>query len=200
MRLLQLLRIPAAFIAANWAGLLGIVSLVGAVPSLAGTQKVMSSLEEHADTSGMVVVRHILRTLRRDLPATVALWVYVVLAISTTALLALVFDAPERVFFAGLGAPVYLVTGVFLTAYVRAAALLPTGASRTEVVQASIALLTRHPLRALGAALLVPATAPVWVLAPLTIACGVSLPAWAVDAVWTGVGRSRSPQLAILAA
>lgn len=128
----------------------------------------------------------------RDLPVTFALWLYLVLAISTTAVLTLVFTAPERVFFAGLCVPVYWIAGALLATYVRAAAVLPPAASRREVVEATAALVAAHPGRSLATVAVVLATAPVWVLAPLTIACGVSVPAWAVNALWARPRRARA--------
>lgn len=47
--LVKFLRIPAAFIAANWAGLLCVLSVVGLVPGLAGNARVTADLDEHAD-------------------------------------------------------------------------------------------------------------------------------------------------------
>lgn len=190
MRLLQFLRIPAAFIAANWAGLLGVLCL-GAVPAFAGNQKVMTDLDTHADDAGITVLEHIRRTWWRDLPVTLAFGAYVLLALGTTAVVALAFDVPTRVFFVGLLVPVYLVAGALLAAYVRAAAVLPELASRSEVVEAAIALVLAHPVRALGAVALVLGTAPVWILAPLTIACGLSLPAWALNSLWTRPQRAQ---------
>lgn len=192
MRLLQFLRLPAAFIAANWAGLLGVLCL-GAVPAFAGNQKVMTDLDTHADDAGITVLEHIRRTWWRDLPLTLAFGAYVLLAIGTTALLALVFDAPARVFFAGLLVPVYWASGALLGSYIRAAALLPVTAARDEVTDTALALTIGHPLRALATIMIVLATTPVWVLAPLTIACGLSLPAWALNSLWTRPPRAQRP-------
>jgi hypothetical protein len=41
---------PAAFIAANWGALLGVVSVVGLFPALAGAARVLTNLPEHAAT------------------------------------------------------------------------------------------------------------------------------------------------------
>ncbi|WP_434081034.1 hypothetical protein [Sanguibacter sp. Z1732] len=39
MRLIEFLRKPSAFIAANWAGLLGVLTVGGAVPAFAATSE-----------------------------------------------------------------------------------------------------------------------------------------------------------------
>jgi hypothetical protein len=183
MRLMRWLRVPAAFIAANWAGLLAL-AVLGIVPAAAGTQRVMADLDQYADESGTVVLRQLRRTWWRDLPVSLAALVSLALAAATVAVLVGVFDGPTRVFFGGLLTPVYWVLAAAIAAYVRAAATLDLGASRGEVLDAAIALLLRHPVRALLTLPAVVLSAPVYVLPPLTVACGLSAPAWVLEQVW----------------
>src|SRR5690606_39426550 len=67
MRLLRWLRVPAAFVATTWAGLLAVVVL-GLVPATAGAQRVMTRLDDHADEPGPVVLRQLRRTGWRRQP------------------------------------------------------------------------------------------------------------------------------------
>ncbi|WP_420112256.1 hypothetical protein [Pseudactinotalea sp.] len=183
MRLMRWLRVPAAFISANWAGLLAIVVL-GLVPAAAGNQRVMSRLDHHADEAGTVVLRQLRRTWWRDLPVSLGMLVYLGLGAATVALMAWVYEGPVRVYFVGMLVPVYWVVGAAIAAYVRAAATMPLTATRTEVLSAAGHLALTYPVRAL---LTVPATvlaAPAYVLAPLTVACGLSLPAWVLAQIW----------------
>lgn len=192
MKLLNFLRIPAAFIAANWAGLVGVLLLVGVVPAFAGNQRVTSGLDEHVDDAGVAVLRQLRRTWWRDLPATCAFWAALVLGAATVALMVGVFDAPTRVFFTGLLVPVYWGAGALFNCYVRAAATLPLEATRGDVTDEMLRLALRHPLRAAATMLVVAATTPVWILAPITIACGLSVPAWALGSLWAARSRSRA--------
>ncbi|MGC0273735.1 hypothetical protein ACO0LV_12165 [Pseudactinotalea sp. Z1739] len=194
MRLIEFLRKPSAFIAANWAGLLGVLTVGGAVPAFAGNQRVTSSLATYADEGGVTVLRQLRHTWWRDLPATACFWVYVISGSGTVALMVGVFEAPTRVFFAGLLVPVYWVAGALLGCYIRAAATVPVHAPRGLVVDEMVHLALAHPFRALLTVPMVIATAPVWALAPLTVACGLSVPAWALSTVW-GRGVAAPPRL-----
>src|SRR5699024_11572626 len=49
-------------------------------------------------------------------------------------------------------------------------------------------LVVRRPAAALAAPALVALLSPLWLLAPLTIACGFSIPPWVLGRLW-GVGR-----------
>lgn len=182
--LMRFLRIPAAFIGANFAGLACVLSVVGTVPGLAGNARVMSDLDEHADTSGMVVVRQVRRTLRRDLPVSLVAWLVVAAGAGTVWLMVNAFDGGTRVFFAGLLVPVYWVVGALLSAYVQAAGTLPLEAPRSAVVQRAGHLALTRRVRALLTVPLLLVLTPVWALAPLTVACGVSVPAWALGRLW----------------
>ncbi|APX33212.1 hypothetical protein BH708_11370 [Brachybacterium sp. P6-10-X1] len=59
------------------------------------------------------------------------------------------------------------------------------GAGRRDVVRAAIALVLRRPGRWLPAPAMIVALAPLWLLAPLTIAVGVSLPPHVLARFWT---------------
>lgn len=183
MRLMRWLRVPTAFVAANWAGLLAVVGL-GLVPAAAGAQRVMADLDEHADDAGAVVLRQLRRTWWRDLPVSLSALFWLGILAGTVALLGGATEGSVRVFLVGLLVPVHWVAAALLGAYVRAAATLEPGASRAEVVDEAIELALRHPVRALAAVLVVLLTAPAYLLAPLTVACGLTAPAWAVDQVW----------------
>ena len=48
----------------------------------------------------------------------------------------------------------------------------------------ALALVGRRPLAALMAPALIALLSPLWLLAPLTIACGFSVPPWVVGRLW----------------
>lgn len=184
MRLLGWLRVPAAFIAANWAGLVAVMTLVAVVPALAANQRVTGDLDRYGDEAGRTVLRDVRATWWRDLPVSLAFWAYVGAGVATVVILTAA-DPSTRVLFVGALVPVYWVGAALLGAYVRSAATSEPTASRREVVDELLRLLATHPVRALMTVPVVIATAPIWSLLPFTIACGLSVPAWAVDAVWT---------------
>lgn len=184
MNLVAFLRIPAAFVSANWAGLLGVLCVVGTIPAFAGNARVVADLDEHADTSGRVVLRQLRRTTWRDLPVSLAFGAYVVVGVANVALLVAAFDGGTRVFLGGLLVPVYWVAGAALGAYVRAAGTVPLSATRGQVLEEAVRLMVTCPVRALLSVAVVIATTPVWILAPITIACGLSLPAWLLARLW----------------
>lgn len=190
MRLMRWLRIPAAFIASNWAALLA-VAVLGLVPAAAGTQRVMARLEHHADEAGAVVLRQLRHTWWRDLPVSLGMLGHLLLLSATVPVVVGGLEGPTRVFFVGLLVPVHWIAAAMFATYVRAAATQAMTATRAEVLEAAISLALVHPVRALLAVVALLAAAPAYVLAPLTIACGMSAPAWALDQVWRA-RRARS--------
>lgn len=64
------------------------------------------------------------------------------------------------------------------------AAELDLCAPRGVVAGAALALLMRRPLRALLAPAAIIAVSPLWMLTPLTIAIGFSLPPFLIAKVW----------------
>src|SRR5699024_4856810 len=167
---------PAAFFAANWAAMLGILTVIGIVPALAGATRVTGDLEQYEDEAFTSTLRHVRRTLLRDGPASLLL----LLVLGGLVLNALVLPRLQpdlRVFAVGLMLPVLWVLVSVLSAYV-AVASRDAGAERSEVMLRALALVMRRPVAALAAPALVVLLSPVWLLAPLTIACGFSVPPW----------------------
>ena len=183
MRLMRWLRVPAAFVATTWAGLLAVVVL-GLVPATAGAQRVMTRLDDHAEEAGAVVLRQLRRTWWRDLPVSLGVLAHLAAVAATVALLVQGTEGAARVFLVGLLVPVHWAAAAMTACYVRAAATLPLDAPRGEVLDAAIDLGLSHPLRALLTVPAVLLAAPTYVLAPLTVACGIAAPAWVVDQVW----------------
>lgn len=187
-RLLDALRRPSAFVSSNWAGLLAVASIVGVVPGLAGVTRVVTDLDRHADEGFVVPWRQVRATLRRDLPLSLTVVVATVMALAD--LWAVVHVAPAtRVMVVGFLVPVLAAVCVFTAGYAVAASTLPFDADRGEVLALCARLLRRHPVRALLTPLLMLVLLPLLVLPPVTIAVGVSLPAWVI-AAWWGVRES----------
>jgi hypothetical protein len=86
-----------------------------------------------------------------------------------------------RVAVVGFLVPVVWAACVFVAAYVAAASAEPLDASRHDVLGLTAVLVQRRPVRSL---------APVVLLPPLTVAVGLSLPAWFMGE-WFGVAAWR---------
>lgn len=180
--LVRLLVKPAAFLGANWAALLGVLSVVGIVPALAGATRVTGDLAQYEDAAFTSALRHMRRTLLRDAPASLLL-LLVAGGIGGNALVLPRLDPSLRVFAVGLLVPVLWVLIAVLSAYVVAAARDQVS-ERAEILVAALGLMRSRPLAALVAPALVALLSPLWLLAPLTIAIGLSVPPWIVGRLW----------------
>ena len=179
--ILRFFVVPGAVIAANTAGLLGMVSVVLAVPVLAGAARVLGDLDAHGDEAFRAVLRHARRTWRRDLPLTAVLWL--LMGAIAGNLLAVPALAPgPRTFAVGLLVPLAWVVVSWLSADVVLAA--QDDLDRGELVLRTTAHLVRSPGRALAAPAAVVALSPLWLLAPLTIAGGLAVPPFLLRALW----------------
>jgi uncharacterized membrane protein YesL len=179
--LIRFLRRPAVFFAANWAALLGVVSVVGLVPALAGATRATTHPQADDDVTFTETVRHLRRTWRRDLPITAGTWVFLLLLVADAIVIANV-DPGTRVFLTGAVVPVAWAVIAWLSAYVVSA--VEDDVDLRTVARAATLLVVRRPLRALLAPALVLVLAPVWLLAPLTLAIGFSLPPWVLAKSW----------------
>jgi hypothetical protein len=99
-------------------------------------------------------------------------------------------DVGMRVAVVGFLVPVVWAVCIFVAAYVAAASAQPLNASRHDVLGLTALLVTRRPVRSLLTPLLLVALAPVVLLPPLTVAVGLSLPAWFMGE-WFGVAAWR---------
>ncbi|HEX7349547.1 hypothetical protein [Brachybacterium sp.] len=187
--LVRLLAKPAAFLGANWAAMLGILTVVGIVPALAGATRVTGDLAEHRDSAFTSTLEHMRRTLRRDAPASGAL-LLVCLGIAMNAVVLPAMAPSARVFAVGAVLPVTWVLVALLSAYVVVAASDQRG-DRSTIVWRALSLTARRPVTALAAPALIALLAPLWLLAPLTIACGFSVPPWVLARAWGGLRPDR---------
>lgn len=182
--IVRFLALPAAFFAANWAALLMVPTVVGTVPALVATTRTTTDLSEHGDRAFRETLTASGRLLRRDGPASLVLWAVIALLAGDVAILTLLVEGGTRVLLVGMALPPLWVAISVLSAYVVAAASAGIGAGRPEVVRAAVALVLRRPGRALLAPAMIVALAPLWLLAPLTIAVGVSLPPHVLARFW----------------
>jgi hypothetical protein len=182
--LVRALTIPAAFIAANWAALLAILTVIGTVPALIAATRTTTDLHAHADRAFRETLRAAFVLLRRDWLMSLVLWVLLALLVGNSLILADLATGSTRVFLVGLALPPTWLAVSFLSAYVLVASEMELTAPRGEVAGAALRLMVRRPLRALLAPLAVIAVSPLWMLAPLTIAIGFSLPPFLVAKVW----------------
>lgn len=188
--LIRFLRRPAVFFAANWAALLGVLSVVGLMPALAGATRATTHPEADDDVTFTQTVRHLHRTWRRDLPVTFGTWVFLLLLVADAIVIAQV-DSGARVFLVGALVPVAWAVIAWLSAYVVSAAA--DDVDRRSVARSATLLVIGRPLRALMAPALVLVLAPVWLLAPLTLAIGFSLPPWVVAKSWGPALQGDAP-------
>lgn len=177
---------PAAFLAANWAALLGILTVAGIVPALAAATRVTGDLTRYEDSAFRSAVDHMRGTVRRDAPASLLL-LLVTGGIAANGLLLPQLESSVRVFVVGLLLPVLWVLVALLSAYVVVASR-SVEPRREEVVLGAISLAVRRPVAALIAPALIAVLSPLWLLAPLTIACGFSVPPWILGRLWTASG------------
>lgn len=180
--LVRLLVKPAAFLGTNWAALLGVLTIVGIVPALAGATRATGDLAQYEDSAFTSTLRHLRRTLLRDAPASVLL-LLVAGGIGANALVLPRLEASLRVFAVGLLLPLLWALIAVLSAYVVAAARDQVS-DRAQIVLESLRLMRARPLAALAAPVLVALLSPLWLLAPLTIAVGFSVPPWLVGRLW----------------
>lgn len=183
--IVRFLAMPAAFFAANWAALLMIPTVLGTVPALVATTRTTTDLPEHGDRAFRETLTASVRLLRRDGPASLVLWAVIILLAGDIAILTLLVEGGTRVLLVGMALPPLWVAVSVLSAYVVAAASQGIDAGRRDVVRAAITLALRRPGRALLAPAMIVALAPLWLLAPLTIAIGVSLPPHVLARFWT---------------
>lgn len=188
-RLLHALRKPAAFFASDWAALVAVATILGVVPGLAGVMRVVTDLDRYEDEPFMTPLRQLRATWRRDLPVSLLLWVVLVLGALDTYAVTQV-EVGMRVAVVGFLVPVVWAACVFVAAYVAAASAEPLDASRHDVLGLTAVLVQRRPVRSLLTPLLLVALAPVVLLPPLTVAVGLSLPAWFMGE-WFGVAAWR---------
>ncbi|AXK46332.1 hypothetical protein [Brachybacterium saurashtrense] len=195
--LVRLLVKPAAFLGANWAALLGVLTVVGIVPALAGATRVTSDLEQYEDSAFTTTLRHARRTLVRDAPASLLL-LLVAGGIAGNALVLPRLDASLRVFAVGVLLPLLWALIAMLSAYVVAASRDEHG-ERAAILLEALRLVRARPVAALAAPPLIALLSPLWLLAPLTIAIGLSVPPWVVGRLWSsaphiGAYRARSTE------
>ncbi|PWH06271.1 hypothetical protein DEO23_04605 [Brachybacterium endophyticum] len=189
--LLRFFVLPGALIAANAAALLGVLTVIGLVTALAAATRTTTRLGDSADTAFRSTISRIRRTLLRDAP-TSALLVLTILAIGFDGLFLASLPASSRVLVAGVLTPPTWAMIAWLSAYVRVAAESEE-VDWLAVAREAMGLCASRPLRALLAPLAVAVLSPLWLLAPLTIACGFSLPPLLTATLW-GPWAPPAPQ------
>lgn len=190
--LIDRLRKPSALFSSNWAGILWLLPGVTAVPALAGVTRVATDLTRYADEGFVTVTRTVRATWRRDLP--VSLLAVVSLVMGLANLWAIINVASDvRVLVVGFLVPVMWAVLVFVGAYTAVAGTLSVDASRLEVLAAVAALMRAKPLACLTLPVIQVLVTPVVVFPPLTVAVGLSIPAWII-AEWLRLRPEPSPE------
>lgn len=181
---LRALRTPAVFIATNWAALLCAISIIGMVPGLSAASRVTLYRDRYGDEAFTCVLQYAFRTWRRDLPVTALFWFLCLAVLGNGVILSQFIEGSARVFLVGLIAPVGWVAVAAISAYSFSAARLGSRTNRAEVTDATVVLLLKRPFRALVIPAVVLAVSPLWLLAPVTVAVGLSLSPFLVAQVW----------------
>lgn len=181
--------VPGAVIAANWAALLCAATLVGLLPGLAGAGRVLTDFREHQDAAFRSVLRHARATVRRDFPVSVGTWI-LICAIVLNGLLVPSISPSARTFMVGLLVPLIWLLIAWVSAYIAAAQ--DPAADRATVTLRATHLCTSRPLRALLAPAAIIGLSPLWLLAPITIACGISVPPYLLATLWRAHDRPQA--------
>lgn len=183
-RIVRALTVPAAFVATNWAAILLAITVVGTIPALTSATRTTTDLAGHADRSFRETLRAGAALLRRDWLISLAMWAALLLLVGDAVILSGLATGSTRVFLAGLALPPAWLVASFLSAYVVVAARSAPEAPRREVAASALHLMMTRPVRALLIPLVIVAVSPLWLLAPLTIAIGFSLPPFFVAKFW----------------
>lgn len=192
--MVRLLVKPAAFLASNWAAMLGVLTVVGIVPALSGATRITADLSQYEDSAFTSTLGHLRRTLRRDAPASMLLLLVLCGGVGNAMVLPQL-DPSLRVFAVGVTLPVLWMLVAVLSAYIVIAAR-DAATERSQVVVATLALVIHRPVAALVAPGLIVLLSPLWLLAPLTIACGFSIPPWVVGRLWGAAASIPGEQTA----
>lgn len=182
--LVRALTTPAAFFATNWAAILAILTVVGLGPALVAATRTTTDLRSHADRAFRETLRASAVLVRRDWVLSFALWALLLLIAGNALILTDLAAGGTRVFLVGISLPPTWLAVSYLSAYVVAAAASDLGTSRGAVSRRALTLVMSRPLRALLAPVVIIGVAPLWLLAPLTIAIGFSLPPFFVARFW----------------
>ena len=186
--IVRALTIPAAFFATNWAAILAILTIVGVVPALVAATRTTTDLHTHADRAFRETLRATMILLRRDWILSLAMWALLILIAGNALILTDLATGSTRVFLVGIALPPTWLAVAYLSAYIVTAASKDLTTPRSEIATAALTLVMRRPVRALLAPAAIIAVAPLWVLAPLTIAIGFSLPPFLIAKFWGPVG------------
>lgn len=182
--IVRALTTPAAFFATNWAAILLILTVIGTVPALVAATRTTMDLRCHADRAFRETLRVSAVLLRRDWALSLALWALLLLIAANALILTDLATGGTRVFLVGISLPPTWLAVSALSAYVVTAASKDPTAPRGEVAGTALTLMMRRPVRALLAPATIITVVPLWVLAPLTIAFGFSLPPFLVARFW----------------
>lgn len=185
------LRKPSALFSSNWAGIVCLLPGVTSIPALAGVTRVATDLHRYADEGFVTVLRTVRATWRRDLPASLLALITVVMGAAN--LWAVLQVAPEvRVPVVGFLIPVVWAVLVFLGTYTAVAGTSALTATRTELLTGVARLLRARPFPCLTLPLIQILVLPIVIFPPLTVAVGLSIPAW-ILAEWLRLRPEPAP-------
>jgi len=185
--IVRALTIPAAFFATNWAALLAMITVAGLIPALTAATRTTVDLRAHADHAFRTTLGNTLTLLKRDWPISLGTWLLLGLIAGNATILSELAKGGTRVFLVGIAVPPTWLTISYLSAWVITAAAGDLKAPRGDVAAQSLALVVRRPVRALLVPIVILALSPLWLLAPLTIAIGFSVPPFLVAQFWGSV-------------
>lgn len=181
---MALLQRSTTLAAANVVAFACCFGVVTALPAWAGATRVVANVDAARGEAPTIVLSQVKQTFRRDwwlsLAGVAAAVLGVVSAVTAYGYLSGVLRVAMLVV---LGA-VYLVIAVLFASYVRAAGTLPLPATRHQVSEQAMRRILEYPGRALVSALVMLLCAPVWLVAPLAVGFGLTLPIGLAHLVW----------------
>ncbi|MGA4506536.1 hypothetical protein ACQB6R_13390 [Propionibacteriaceae bacterium G1746] len=182
-----ILRASTGQAAANVVAFACTMGIITALPAWAGATRVMDDLDTQAEVAHKVVLRQVRRTLKRDWMMSLLSVVLIFLGLFTAFTSWAYFEGSTRWGLLAGALFLYCIMALLLVNYTHAAGTLPYAATRNQVMDVTMRRIITHPVRALAAVFAVLVCLPLWVLAPLAVGFGITLPAWLVDRVWKGV-------------
>ena len=163
------------------ANLLGFVFALGVVtlaPGVAAAIWITRHLEDATGRPLDAALRHFKLSFRRDWWVGLIAWIVFMVCGSAILLTTAVSSPALMVLLLGIEALLYGAAGAVLATYVHSAGSISPLAPRYEVIALAGARLGSSPSAWIATGALVLVMIPVWVIVPIALSCGITLPAW----------------------
>lgn len=178
------LRRSTTLTGANLVAMVCMFGIVSALPAIAGVVRVLRDRTLERGDIVRTLLSHVRRTVGRDWPLSLALVACVMVGAVTLASVLGWFAGGTKWGLLGLTLLVYCTLGLLLAGYAQASGTLPPDAPRRDVMELAMRRIMASPGRSLLAVLVLVCCLPLWLLAPLAVVCGITLPVWLHNRLW----------------